>query len=201
MTFLGALGVSTGAVFVAEMGDKTQLVAMSLASRYRMWTVLLGITVATVVVHGLSVLLAEILGAALPGDWISLVAGLAFLGFGAWTLRGDELTEADERRAAVRRAGPVFLTVATVFFLAELGDKTMLATVAVGADHAGTPLSWLAVWIGSTAGMVAADALGIALGMLLGKKLPERVIRIGAAALFFVAGLVMVWQGLGELLG
>lgn len=200
MTFVGALGMSTGAVLVAEMGDKTQLVAMSLASRYRVRTVLLGITAATVAVHGLSVLLAEALGMALPGDWISLVAGLAFLGFGVWTLRGDELTDADEKRAATRRAGPVLLTVATVFFLAELGDKTMLATITVGADHASAPLSWLAVWIGSTVGMVAADALGIGLGMLLGKRLPENTIRIGAAVLFFLAGLVMSWQGLSALL-
>ncbi len=85
MAFLGALGMSTAVVLVAEMGDKTQLVAMSLASRYRIRTVLLGITAATVVVHGISVLLAEILGMALPHDWLSLIAGLAFLGFGVWT--------------------------------------------------------------------------------------------------------------------
>ncbi|AAZ56696.1 TMEM165/GDT1 family protein [Thermobifida fusca] len=199
MAFLGALGMSTAVVLVAEMGDKTQLVAMSLASRYRIRTVLLGITAATVVVHGISVLLAEILGMALPHDWLSLIAGLAFLGFGVWTLRGDELTDADEARAATRPTRSVFLTVAMIFFLAELGDKTMLATVTVGADHVGIPLSWLAVWIGSTVGMVAADALGIALGALLGKKLPEHVIRIGAATLFFLAGLVMVVQGLGQL--
>jgi len=200
MAFAGLVGVSAGAVLVAEMGDKTQLVAMSLASRYRVRTVLLGSALATVVIHGISVLLAEVLGLALPADWLSLGAGLAFLGFGAWTLRGDELTEADEERAATRRAGSALLTVATIFFLAELGDKTMFTTVAVGADHAGTPLSWLAVWIGSTLGMVAADALGIALGMLLGKKLPEKAIRIGAAVVFFLAGLAMTWQGLSALL-
>lgn len=199
MAFLSALSMSTAVVLVAEMGDKTQLVAMSLASRYRVRTILLGITAATVVVHGISVLLAELLGMALPHDWISLIAGLAFLGFGGWTLRGDELTDADEERAATRHARSVLLTVAIIFFLAELGDKTMLATITVGADHVEIPLSWLAVWLGSTTGMVAADALGIALGALLGKKLPERVIRVGAATLFFLAGIVMVLTGLSEL--
>ncbi|GLU49273.1 TMEM165/GDT1 family protein [Nocardiopsis ansamitocini] len=200
MGFLTALGVSTAAIFIAEMGDKTQLVAMSLASRYRALTVLLGITAATVAVHGVSVLAAEVLGLAIPTDWVTLIAGLAFLFFGFWTLRGDELTDKDEERAASRRNRSAFLTVAMVFFLAELGDKTMLATITVGANYSGTPLAWLAVWIGSTVGMVAADGIAIAIGSVLGKKLPERAIQIGAAVLFFIAGAVMTWQGLAMLL-
>ncbi|GAB3463074.1 TMEM165/GDT1 family protein [Streptomonospora sediminis] len=190
MEFLTAIAVSTGVVFVAEMGDKTQLVAMSLASRYRALTVLLGITVATVLVHGVSVLIAEVLGLALPTDWITLIAGIAFVGFGVWTLIGDELTDKDEERAASRRARSALITVAVVFFVAELGDKTMLATITVGAQH-----DWFPVWIGSTAGMVAADALAIALAMVLGKKLPERAVQIGAALLFFLAGGAMLVQG------
>jgi putative Ca2+/H+ antiporter (TMEM165/GDT1 family) len=178
------------------MGDKTQLVAMSLASRYRALTVILGITAATAVVHIASVVIAEVLGAALPTDWITLVAGVAFLFFGAWTLRGDEMTDKDEERAASRRIRSVFITVFTVFLIAELGDKTMLTTIAIGTQY-----DWLPVWIGSTAGMVAADAIAIAIGAVLGKKLPENAIRIGAAALFFLAGAVMVGQGALMLLG
>ncbi|MDT0331376.1 TMEM165/GDT1 family protein [Nocardiopsis lambiniae] len=193
--FLVGLGFSTLAVFIAEMGDKTQLVAMSLATRYRALTVILGITAATAVVHIASVLVAEVLGAALPTDWITFVAGVAFLVFGAWTLRGDEMTDKDEARAASRRIKSVFLTVFTVFFVAELGDKTMLTTITVGARY-----DWLPVWIGSTVGMVAADAIAIAVGAVLGRKLPERAIRIGAATLFFVAGAVMVGQGAWMLL-
>ena len=188
--FLMALAAGTGVVFLAEMGDKTQLVAMSLATRYRARTVLLGITLATVAVHGLSVLIAEALGLAIPTDWVTLVAGLAFLGFGLWTLRGDEMTDKDEERAASRKIRSGLLTVATVFFVAELGDKTMLATITVGTQY-----HWLPVWIGSTAGMVAADALAIWVGALLGKRLPERVVQIGAAVLFFLAGAVMTFQG------
>ncbi|MFW5420491.1 TMEM165/GDT1 family protein [Nocardiopsis sp. CNT-189] len=186
-----ALAAGTGVVFLAEMGDKTQLVAMSLATRYRVRTVLLGITLATVAVHGLSVLIAEGLGLAVPTDWVTLIAGLAFLCFGLWTLRGDELTDKDEERTASRRIRSGLLTVATVFFVAELGDKTMLATITVGTQY-----HWLPIWIGSTVGMVAADALAIWLGSLLGKRLPERAVQLGAAVLFFLAGTVMTFQGL-----
>lgn len=188
--FLTGLVVSTVAIFFAEMGDKTQLVAMSLATRYRALTVILGITVATAVVHLGSVLIAEVLGAAIPTDWLTLAAGLAFLFFGAWTLRGDEMDDKDEERAASRRIRSGFMTVALVFFVAELGDKTMLATITIGTQH-----HWFPVWIGSTVGMVAADAIAIALGAVLGKKLPEKAIRVGAAVLFFVAGAAMLAQG------
>jgi len=187
--FMAGLVVSAVAIFFAEMGDKTQLVAMSLATRYRVLTVVLGITAATAVVHLGSVIIAEVLGAAIPTDWLTLAAGLAFLFFGAWTLRGDEMNDKDEERAASRRLRSGFMTVALVFFVAELGDKTMLATITVGTQH-----HWFPVWIGSTAGMVAADAVAIALGALLGKKLPEEGIRIGAAILFFVAGAAMLAQ-------
>ncbi|MBV2361836.1 TMEM165/GDT1 family protein [Streptomonospora nanhaiensis] len=190
MGFLSAAAISALAVFVAEMGDKTQLVAMSLATRYRAATVLLGITIATVAVHGLSVFIAEVLGLALPTDWLTLIAGAAFVVFGVWTLIGDELTDKDEARAASRRIRSGLLTVAAVFFVAELGDKTMLATITVGTQY-----DWLPVWIGSTAGMVVADALAIALAAVVGKRLPERAIKIGAAVLFFLAGGAMLFQG------
>ncbi|MFJ6021448.1 TMEM165/GDT1 family protein [Nocardiopsis alba] len=193
--FILGLGLSAIAIFIAEMGDKTQLVAMSLATRYRVRTVLLGITAATALVHLGSVFIAEVLGATLPTDWLTLAAGLAFLFFGAWTLRGDEMTDKDEERAASRRIRSGFMTVFVVFLVAELGDKTMLATITVGTQH-----HWLPVWIGSTVGMVAADAIAIAIGAVLGKKLPERAIRIGAAVLFFVAGVVMLGQGAWMLL-
>lgn len=193
--FFSGLVFSAFAIFIAEMGDKTQLVAMSLATRYRALTVILGITVATAVVHAASVMVAGMLGAALPTDWLTLAAGAAFLFFGLWTLRGDEMSARDEERAASRRIRSAFVTVCVIFFVAELGDKTMLATITVGTQY-----HWLPVWIGSTVGMVAADAIAIALGSVLGKKLPERAIRIGAATLFFVAGAAMLGQGAWMLL-
>ena len=182
--------LSTGVIFLAELGDKSQLMAMTFATRYRARTVLLGITVATLVVHLFSVLLGAAVGTALPTDAIAVVAGLAFLGFAAWTLRGDELTE-EERTKAQKAAGSALFAVGLAFFLAELGDKTMLATVTLATDH-----GLFGTWIGSTLGMVLADALAIMLGLWLGKQLPEKVVKYGAAAAFAVVGVLLVAQGL-----
>jgi len=187
---LTSFGVSFGLIFVAELGDKSQLMAMTLATRYRAWTILGAITAATAVVHLMSVALGAALGAALPTEAISVVAGAAFLGFAAWTLRGDELGEDDEARA--RRGGrSVFFTVAGAFFLSELGDKTMLATVTLATDY-----GWFGVWLGSTIGMVAADALAIVVGQQLGSRLPERAVKIGAATTFVIFGVWMIIDGL-----
>ncbi|MGP4015925.1 TMEM165/GDT1 family protein [Saccharopolyspora sp. 5N708] len=187
---LGSLALSSAAIFVAELGDKSQLMAMTFATRYRAWQVLLGITVATTLVHAVSVALGFGLGELLPTEWIALFAGVAFLGFATWTLRGDHLSEAEKNKAS-RRAGSAVLVVTVAFFLAELGDKTMLATVTLATHH-----DWLGTWIGSTLGMVLADALAIGVGLLLGKHLPERVIRYGATALFVVFGVWLVADSL-----
>lgn len=183
--------ISTAVIFVAELGDKSQLMAMTFASRYRARDVLIGITVATAIVHLASVAIGYWVGAAFE-DYqgvISIVAGLAFLGFALWTLRGDELTE-DEASKARNATGAAILAVGVAFFLAELGDKTMLATITL-ATHEG----WFGTWIGSTLGMVVADALAIGVGALLGRQLPEKAIRYGAAAAFAVFGVVLVAQG------
>jgi putative Ca2+/H+ antiporter (TMEM165/GDT1 family) len=182
--------LSTGVIFVAELGDKSQLMALAFATRYRFWTVLAGISAATLVVHLVSVGLGAALGVQLPTRAIAVIAGLAFLVFAAWTLRGDTLTEEDERRAA-RTARSALLAVAVTFFLAELGDKTMLATITLATRE-----GWLGTWLGSTLGMVAADALAIAVGRLLGRRLPEHVVRYGAAVLFVVFGVVLLVDGL-----
>lgn len=187
---MDGLLLSFGLIFAAELGDKSQLMAMTFATRYKAWTIIAAITAATTVVHLFSVALGSAIGAALPTDTISILAGVAFLGFAAWTIRGDELDDEDEARAK-RRSRSVFFTVALAFFLAELGDKTMLATVTLAADH-----SWLGVWIGSTVGMVAADVLAIVVGQQLGARLPERVVKIGASILFVIFGVVLIVEGL-----
>lgn len=191
--FLVALTVSFGVIFVAELGDKSQLMALTFATRFRTVPVLIGITVATAVVHLVSVAVGYGLGAALPTGWISLIAGLAFLGFGAWTLRGDSLTE-EEKRKAERGGRSAVLAVGVAFFLAELGDKTMLATITLATQY-----GWFGTWVGSTVGMVAADALAILLGRMLGRKLPERTIRYGAAVLFAICGLWLILEAVAEL--
>lgn len=187
-----ALLLSTAVIFVAELGDKSQLMAMTFASRYRARDVILGITAATAIVHLASVGIGFWIGDAFSEyqGWISIAAGVAFLGFAAWTLRGDELTE-DEAQKAKNSSGKALLAVGLAFFLAELGDKTMLATITLAVDN-----DWVGVWIGSTVGMVAADALAIVVGAVLGKKLPEKAIRYGAAAAFAIFAVVLVLEGI-----
>ena len=187
--FAAALVVSFAVIFVAELGDKSQLMAMTFATRYRATTVLAGITIATALVHLVSVGVGVGLGAALPTGWISLAAGVAFLGFAAWTLRGDSLTE-DEKSKAQRGGRSALWAVGGAFFLAELGDKTMLATITLATQH-----GWFGTWVGSTVGMVAADALAILVGRWLGRSLPERAIRYGAAVLFLLFGAWLIVEG------
>ena len=191
--FIAATVLSFAVVFVAELGDKSQLMALTFATRYRPSTVLIAITVATAVVHLVSVGIGYGLGATLPTGWISLIAGLAFVAFGAWTLHGDTLTE-DEKNKAERATGSAMLAVGGAFFLAELGDKTMLATITLATQH-----GWLGTWIGSTLGMVAADALAILVGRLLGRRLPEKIIKYGAAALFAIFGVWLIVEAIVEL--
>jgi putative Ca2+/H+ antiporter (TMEM165/GDT1 family) len=193
--FLLAFAVSFGVVFVAELGDKSQLMALAFATRYRALPVLVGITLATTAVHLVSVAVGHGLGAALPTGWIALVSAVAFVGFGAWTLRGDRLT-AGERAKADRATGSAVVTSAVAFFLAELGDKTMLATITLATQY-----GWFGVWVGSTLGMVAADALAIVVGRKLGRLLPERAVQVGAAVLFFVFGGSLAVEATGELAG
>ena len=194
--FLVALAVSFAVVFVAELGDKSQLMALTFATRYRAWPVLLGISAATAVVHAVSVGVGYLLGAALPTFWITVAAAVAFLGFGLWTLRGDALSR-DEEEKADRSGRSAVLAASLAFFLAELGDKTMLATITLATQYPG----WggvVGVWAGSTVAMVVADGLAIAAGRLLGRRLPDRAVRIGAAVLFFAFG---IWLAVEAFLG
>lgn len=188
---MDAFLLSFAVIFVAELGDKSQLMALAFATRFPALSVLVAITLATALVHLGSVALGATVAVALPTNVVSIVAGLAFLGFAAWTLRGDVLGEADEERASRESAGSVVLTVAVAFFLAELGDKTMLATITL-ATHEDA----LGTWLGSTAGMVAADAIAIGVGRLLGTRLPERAIRILAAGAFVAFGVLLIVDGL-----
>ncbi|NEW29903.1 TMEM165/GDT1 family protein [Nocardia cyriacigeorgica] len=195
--------LSIGIVFLAELGDKSQLMALTFALRYRWWVVLGGIATATAAVHVISVAVGHFLGAALPTTAIALVAALTFLAVGVWTLR-EHLDPEDDAEAAPKvsrfaTAAP-FLVVLSAFLLAELGDRTMFATAALATDY-----DWAGVWLGSTIGMVAADALAIALGILVGKHLPERAIGIGSGLLFLFFGSLtltgLAWPGLGTLPG
>lgn len=183
-----AFWISLVYVFVAEMGDKTQLVALAFAARYKALTVLAGVFLATFLVHLFSVLLGEAAGYALPVFWIKIIAGLSFIIFGLWTLRGDTLEDETEI-VNKKRFGPL-VTVATTFFLAELGDKTMLATITIASQQQ----SFVAVWIGSTVGMVLADAIAIFIGKIMGRNLPEKLIKYVGAGVFLISGLWTLWD-------
>jgi len=187
---LQAFLISFGVIFVAELGDKSQLMALAFATRYRPLPILIGITIATATVHAVSVFVGAVIGARLPTEAINIVAGLAFIGFAWWTWRGDELDD-DEAAKVDRDNRSAIFAASGAFFLAELGDKTMLATITLATTH-----GWFGTWLGSTLGMVAADALAILLGAYLGTRLPERFIRIGATALFVLFGLLLLVEGL-----
>ena len=173
-------------VALAEMGDKTQLVALSMASRYRRpWAVLLGILIATTVNHALASSVGVWAATRMPAVVVQWGLALGFIGFGIWTLVPDSSIEL----ARLPVWGPL-VTTAVVFFLAEMGDKTQLATVALAARF-GSPA---AVTAGTTLGMLAADALAVFAGSYLATRLPMAWIRRAAAALFFVFGLAIILQ-------
>jgi Ca2+/H+ antiporter, TMEM165/GDT1 family len=180
-SLLAALGL----VFIAELGDKTQLVALGFGARHRLAPVLTGIVIAYMATNLLSVVVGGLLGATLPTRAIGLGGGVMFLGFAAWTLWKDE-GEADDDGAATNQ-GSIILSVATAMFIAELCDKTMLATATLAAQ--GNPVL---VWIGATIGIILSGTLGVLLGRVFGARLPERATRIGSAVLFAVFGLVLI---------
>jgi putative Ca2+/H+ antiporter (TMEM165/GDT1 family) len=171
-------------VTLAEMGDKTQLLAMAFATRFRPQTVLAAVFVATLLNHALAVAAGQLLTNAIPVNVITLVAAFSFVLFGLWTIRGDTLEGEDQRPTAF---GP-FMTVAIAFFLAEIGDKTQLTTISLAVKYP----SPAAVLMGTTTGMVVADGLGILVGATLGKRLPDALIRLVSAGVFIGFGLVGV---------
>jgi len=180
--------LSFGVIFVAELGDKSQLMALAFATRYRALPILVGISLATGLVHAVSVGIGAAVGVALPTRALNVVAGLAFLGFAVWTWRGDTLGD-DERSRADRSTRSAVFAASVAFFIAELGDKTMLATITLATRE-----GLVGTWAGSTAGMVAADAMAIGVGQVLGARLPERAIKIGAALAFVVFGVLLLFE-------
>jgi putative Ca2+/H+ antiporter (TMEM165/GDT1 family) len=186
---LAATLVSIGVVFLAELGDKSQLMTMTYALRHRWWVVLSGVGIASFLVHGLSVTIGHFLGLTLPQRPIAFAAAVVFLLFALWTWRDGRDDDEDGVKTVVEPRH-VLLAVISSFVLAELGDKTMLATVALASDY-----NWAGVWIGATAGMVLADGAAIAAGALLHKRLPERVLHRMAAVMFLLFGLWMLFDG------
>jgi Ca2+/H+ antiporter, TMEM165/GDT1 family len=176
-------------IFLAEMGDKTQLVALSLSTKFNPWKVVAGIFIGTLVSHLMAGIIGQNLSLIIPLRYLKILVGMSFIVFGFWTFKGDTYNEKKEKK--VSKFGPI-ITIAVVFFLAELGDKTQLATISLAARYH----TLLGVLAGSTLGMVCADGLAIVLGTLAGKRLPEKTIKYFSAAIFIVFGLVILIEAL-----
>ena len=189
-----SLLVSTGVVALAEMGDKTQLLAFILAARFKKpLPIILGILVATVLNHGLAGALGTWITATLSPDVLRWVLGLSFLGMAIWTMIPDKIEEEETHIAS--RLG-VFGATLITFFLAEMGDKTQIATVALAA-HYGQPLL---VVIGTTLGMLIADVPAVFVGDKFAARIPMKLVHTIAAAIFAVLGLLVLF-GIGDALG
>lgn len=182
-----ALLTSSALVALAEMGDKTQLLAMLLATRFRKPVpIIFGILVATIANHFLAALVGHSIAGILTQDWFRYAIAISFIAMAAWTLIPDTFDE-DEPIKAPSKAG-VFITTLVAFFLVEMGDKTQVATIALGARFD----NLLAVTAGTTLGMMVANVPAVLFGEVLAKKVPMRALQIGAALLFLILGLWMI---------
>lgn len=184
--------VSTGLVALAEMGDKTQLLALVLAARFRKpWPIVLGILVATVLNHALAGWLGHKVGLFFSAETLRWLLGLSFLAMAGWTLIPDKLDDEDAGTAERYGRWGVFGATTVAFFIAEIGDKTQIATVALAAGAT----AWIPVIAGTTVGMMIANAPVVWLGEALCRRIPLRTVRITTAILFAILGVVaLFWR-------
>jgi Ca2+/H+ antiporter, TMEM165/GDT1 family len=190
---LAAFIASFVLVVLAEMGDKTQFLAMSFAARHSVYKVIFGVFLAIVANFALTVALGQFLTTIVPIDVISLAASISFIGFGLWTVRGDKLKVENKK---VSRFG-VVATVTIAFFIAEFGDKTQLATISLAAQYQNA----VSVFVGATIGMLVADGVGIVVGVVFCKRIPERTFKWLSAGIFVIFGLVGVYEVLSVKIG
>jgi Ca2+/H+ antiporter, TMEM165/GDT1 family len=198
-TLLGALGL----VFLAEFGDKSQLVALSLGARYRMRMVFLGMGIAYSSINLLSVTVGAAIGNVASGRWVRGIGGVLFLAF---AVRGflsddgddsagtsnddsddDDNNDAGTAASTKRLGGSVVASIAVSIFVAEFGDKTMIGAAALAAQG-----NAVLVWAGATIGIMLSSAVGVLVGKFVGDRLPTRIIRLASAAVFALFGIAMV---------
>ena len=176
--------VSTGIVALAEMGDKTQLLSLVLAARFRKpWPIVLGILVATLANHGLAGAVGSWVTTVMGPDVLRWVLGVSFIAMAVWMLIPDKLD--DEEGDSAPRMG-VFLTTVVAFFLAEMGDKTQIATVMLAAQYK----AWFAVVAGTTLGMMLANAPVVWLGEAITRRVSLRLVHLVSAVIFAILGAV-----------
>jgi len=190
MNFQAVAG-SFALVAISEMGDKTQLLAFSLAARFKKPIPIMGgILVATILNHGLASSVGQWVSNRVPPDLMAFILAALFIGFGIWTLKPDQMDEVDDRPTY-----GAFLTTTFLFFLAEMGDKTQLATVALAARYH----SVATVTIGTTMGMMLSDGLAVFLGEKLAGTAQMKWIRWAAAGLFLLFGVASLLAGFNSL--
>lgn len=191
MDFSGLL-ISTGVVALAEIGDKTQLLSLMLAVRYpkHAWPIVWGILLATLVNHACAAYVGHWVAGFMGPDTLRWILGIGFLAIGLWLLVPDKLDE-DESAKQAKGAWQIFALTTTLFFIAEMGDKTQIATIALGAKYE----SVLSVTLGTTLGMMLANAPAVWLGKQFTKRLPIRLVHLVAALIFILLGLItLVWS-------
>lgn len=168
-------------IFIAEMGDKTQIMAMAFATKFKVRQILMGVAIGSFLNHGIAILLGSLLNKFIPIEGLQLVAGVLFIAFGLMSL---SIAEEEEAEQSLMKYGAV-VTVAIAFFLGELGDKTQLTAMTLSADSAHPELTLA----GTVLGMVVVSMVGIFVGAKLGDKVPEHIIKIGAFLIFMFFGL------------
>lgn len=176
-------------VVIAEMGDKTQLIAMAFGAKYKASQVLWGVLIGALLNHGMAVLVGTYLGEMIPLDFLGLAAGGLFLVFGVLALRLDKEEDEESEKP---RFGPI-ATVALTFFLGEMGDKTQLTTLSMAVQYR-APLMVLG---GAVSGMMIADSPGVLVGDMLLRKIPPKAIKLVSAAIFVGFGFVTLYEHLG----
>jgi putative Ca2+/H+ antiporter (TMEM165/GDT1 family) len=187
-----ALFTSTAIVALAEMGDKTQLLAIVLATRFkRPLPIILGIFAATIANHFLAALVGSQVASLLDGQWFRYAVAISFIAMAVWTLIPDKLDDVDDKPATMG----AFLTTLIAFFIVEMGDKTQIATIALGARFHEV----VQVTMGTTLGMMLANVPAVFLGNELVKRIPLKIVHVIAALLFLAIGVWLLAQTAGLL--
>lgn len=172
-------------IFIAEMGDKTQILAMMFATKYKMSKVLLGVLIGSFLNHGIAVLFGSFVGGMIPANVLQIIAGSAFIFFALWSLKEDD---DEEEKDSTRKLGPIF-TVAAAFFIGELGDKTQLTAITLSVDAVYPVL----ILLGTVSGMLLTSGLGIIVGSKIGDKIPEFAMKIIAYIMFLTFGSMKLY--------
>jgi putative Ca2+/H+ antiporter (TMEM165/GDT1 family) len=188
--FVTALLVAFGVVFVAELGDKTQLLALNFGARYSLRTVALGLTLGYAIANIIATVVGGLLGAALPDRPIQVAGGLIFLGFAVAALRRPEVPgdiDSPTSHVTARTTRAIVVSIGLSIAIAEMGDKTQIATATLASQS--EPAG---VWIGATLGAASSGMIGALAGNLIGDRIPARPLQLVSAAIFTVFGVAML---------